>query len=120
MTLRHESLGNSGIAPIEALFNRGTYPTGGGSGVVNATGWELDEGYATITLPSMRMVADLSDWDPSVWQNLTCTSGHAFHRNYVDQADDWASGTQFPWAYSPEAIDDATQAVLVLEPTRYP
>lgn len=117
LTLRHESFGNSGIAPIEALFNRGPYPTGGGSGVVNATGWELDEGYATTSVPSMRMVVDLSDWDQSVWQNLTGTSGHAFHRNYVDQADDWAQGKQFPWAYSPEATDDATQAVLVLEPT---
>ena len=118
LTLRHESFGNSGIAPIEALFNRGPYATGGGSGVVNATGWELDEGYATSTVPSMRMVADLSDWDASVWQNLTGTSGHAFHPNYVDQADDWAQGNQFPWAYSPDAIDDATEDTLVLEPDR--
>lgn len=117
LTLRHESFGSSGIAPIEALFNRGPYPTGGGSGVVNATGWELDDGYATTTVPSMRMVADLSDWDASVWQNLTGTSGHAFHRNYVDQADDWAQGNQFPWAYSLDAIDDATEDTLVLQPS---
>ncbi|WP_303909163.1 hypothetical protein [Enteractinococcus helveticum] len=38
-------------------------------------------------------------------------------RNYVDQAETWAQGKQFPWFFTQEVIDDATQAVLVLEPT---
>ena len=32
VTLRNQTLGDSGIGPIEALFNRGAYPVGGGSG----------------------------------------------------------------------------------------
>ncbi|HIY86935.1 MAG TPA: penicillin acylase family protein, partial [Candidatus Yaniella excrementavium] len=118
LTLTHESFGTSGIGPIEALFNRGPYPVGGGSGVVNATGWDLDESYATSTVPSMRMVVDLDDWDRSVWHNLTGASGHAFHENYVDQTEDWALGQQSPWHYSAQAVNHATKDTLVLQPTQ--
>lgn len=116
LPLTHETFGTSGIAPLEALFNRGPYPTGGGSGVVNATGWELDASYATESVPSMRMVLDLDEWDNSVWQNLTGTSGHTFHLNYVDQTDDWAQGAQFSWRYSAETIEEAAVDTLVLQP----
>lgn len=116
LKLTHETFGTSGIGVIEALFNRGPYEVGGGSGVVNATGWDMDESYATDTVPSMRMVADLDDWDQSVWQNFTGTSGHAFHKHYVDQAEDWTEGNQYPWSYSTEAIENATETTLTLQP----
>ena len=38
VTLRNQTLGTSGIKPVEALFNRGAFSVGGGPGVVNATG----------------------------------------------------------------------------------
>src|SRR5690606_2900160 len=116
ITLRSDTLGSSGIAPIEALFNRGPYPVGGGASVVNATGWKLGESYATTTVPSMRMVVDLADFDDSSWNHLTGASGHAFHPHYVDQTEDWAAGIQTPWAFSPEAVDAATVDTLVLTP----
>src|SRR5699024_760579 len=117
LPLTHETFGTSGIAPIEALFNRGPYPTGGGSGVVNAAGWDLDQSYATESVPSMRMVINLDDWDKSTWQNLTGASGHAFHTHYVDQAEDWAEGNHYPWFYSAEIIGDAAENTLTLEST---
>lgn len=119
LPLTHGTFGTSGITIVERLFNRGPYPTGGGSGVVNATGWSLDgDGYATTTVPSMRMVVDLSDWDASSWINLTGTSGHAFHPHYVDQAADWAEGTQRPWPYTPAAVEQATVDTLTLHPAQ--
>lgn len=116
ITLTHGTFGESGIAPIEALFNRGPYDTSGGSGVVNATGWALGEGYQTTTVPSMRMVIDVSNWDASTWQNLTGQSGHAFHKNYTDQVDGWATGEQYAWAFSTKAVDAATKDTLTLTP----
>lgn len=118
ITLTHGSFGESGIAPIEALFNRGPYDTPGGSGVVNATGWSLGEGYATSTVPSMRMVIDVSDWDASTWQNLTGQSGHAFHKNYTDQVAGWAVGEQYGWAFTPKAVDAVTKDTLTLSPAK--
>ena len=116
LPLTHQSFGTSGIAPVEALFNRGPVETGGGSGVVNATGWDMDEGYETTTVPSLRMVIDVSDWDASTWQNLTGQSGHAFHPHYRDQAEGWATGDQYAWTYSPEAVDRAEEDSLTLTP----
>ena len=116
ITLTHGTFGESGIAPIEALFNRGPYATPGGSGVVNATGWSLGEGYATSTVPSMRMVIDVSDWDASTWQNLTGQSGHAFHKNYTDQVDGWTRGEQYAWDYTPDAVAAAATDTLTLTP----
>ena len=37
ITLTSDTFGSSGIAPIEWLFNRGPFPVGGGSAVVDAT-----------------------------------------------------------------------------------
>ena len=118
ITLTHGTFGESGIAPVEAIFNRGPYDTSGGSGVVNATGWTLGEGYATSTVPSMRMVIDVSDWDASTWQNLTGQSGHAFHKNYTDQVEGWATGEQYAWAFSPEAVGAAAKDTLTLTPEK--
>ena len=116
LPLTHDTLGTSGIAPVEMLFNRGPYPVGGGASVVNATGWLLGESYATTTVPSMRMVIDLADFDESTWNHLTGASGHAFHQHYTDQTDDWTKGLQKPWAFSDKAVRAAAVDTLVLQP----
>ena len=116
LSLRNGTFGESGIAPIEAIFNRGPYKTGGGSSLVNATGWSLDEGYATATVPSMRMVIDLADFDASTWNHLTGNSGHAFHPNYVDQTPIWQVAGHQPWSFSPDAVQAAARETLRLVP----
>lgn len=117
--LTHDTFGTSGIKPIEWLFNRGPFPTGGGAGVVNATGWDLDSGsYATTTVPSFRAVMDVANWDASTWLNLTGASGHAFHKHYTDQAEVWAAGEQYAWAFSSEATDRLAKDTLILTPRK--
>ncbi|OJU41302.1 MAG: penicillin acylase family protein [Microbacterium sp. 69-10] len=116
LTLRSSTLGSSGIAPIEMLFNRGPFPVSGGSSLVNATGWKVGESYATTTVPSMRMVVDLADFDDSTWIHLTGASGHAFNEHYTDQTEDWAAGVQHPWAFTKKAVAEATVDTLVLKP----
>lgn len=116
LPLISDTFGASGIAPIEWLFNRGPFPVGGGSSVVNATGWSLGGDFATVTVPSMRMVIDLDDFDASGWNHLTGASGHTFHTNYTDQTETWQRAELTPWAYTPEAVDASTTDTLVLTP----
>lgn len=117
ITLTSGTFGQSGIAPIEALFNRGPYPVGGGSAVVDATGWRLGSGsFATSTVPSMRMTVDLADLDASRWNHLTGTSGHAFHPNYIDQVAAWQEQRQTPWPFSLDAVRAAATDTLTLTP----
>ncbi|WP_235940811.1 penicillin acylase family protein [Paramicrobacterium fandaimingii] len=116
LTVRNASLGESGIAPVEKIFNRGPYSVGGGSSVVNANGWDAAQGYEVNWVPSMRQVIDMSDFDASTWINLTGSSGHAFHPNYVDQTPLWAAHETLPWAFTAEARADAAEHTLVLTP----
>ena len=116
LPLRSGTFGESGIAPIEWLFNRGPYPVGGGSSVVDATGWTLGDGFETVTVPSMRMIVDLSDLDASRWNQLTGESGHAFHEHYTDQTEAWQRIELTPWPFSGSAVDAATTDTLTLVP----
>jgi penicillin amidase len=116
LTLRNASLGTSGVAPIEWLFNRGPWPVGGSSSVVDAVGWDASEGFGADRVPSMRMIVDLSDFDKSTWINLTGASGHAFDAHYTDQTDLWAAGKTRPWPFSAAAIQAAARQTLTLRP----
>ncbi|WP_200948665.1 penicillin acylase family protein [Microbacterium sp. Root61] len=116
LTLTSDTFGSSGIAPIEWLFNRGPYPVGGGSSVVNATGWSIGNGFETITVPSMRMIVDLADFDASQWNHLTGNSGHAFHPNYIDQTEAWQKVELSPWPFTLGAVQDAATYTLTLTP----
>lgn len=116
LELVNGSLGTSGIAAVEALFNRGPLPVGGSKDAVDATGWNVQNGYAITAVPSMRMVVDLSDLDQSRWINLTGASGHAFHENYWDQTQAWARGDLLPMYSSPEAVKKAARHTLRLNP----
>ncbi len=116
LTLRNQTLGESGVGLVEKLFNRGPFQLGGGSSVVDATAWDASEGYDVTAAPSMRMVVDLSDLDKSRWINLTGASGHAFHPNYVDQTKLWATGRTLAWPYTREAVESARKHTLTLHP----
>ncbi len=115
-TFRNETLGESGILPIEALFNRGPYPTGGGASIVNATGWSYEDGYQVKWVPSERMVLDLSDWDAAKAIHTTGQSGHAFDRHYVDMARRWAQVEYLPLPWTKEAVEAQTVETLRLVP----
>ncbi len=116
LTLRSDTFGSSGIAPLEALFNRGPYEVGGGSSVANATGWRLGDSFETVTVPSLRMIVDLGDLDASQWQNLTGNSGHVMHPNYIDQVEAWQRVELAPWAFSPRAVAEEATHTLTLTP----
>ncbi|MBT2498903.1 penicillin acylase family protein [Agromyces sp. ISL-38] len=116
LTLTNASFGESGIAPIEWLFNRGPYELGGGSSIVNAIGWDASIGYGVHWVPSMRLIVDLGDADASRWVNLTGASGHAFHPNYADQTPLWQRGETRPWPSTLQAIRDTARDTLQLRP----
>ncbi|MFG1684876.1 penicillin acylase family protein [Nonomuraea sp. NPDC049269] len=116
LTLTNGSLGTSGIAPIEALFNRGPFEVPGSKDAPNATGWNVQRDYTVTSVPSMRMVVDLGDLDKSGWINLTGASGHAFHDNYWDQAPLWAKGELLPMYSKPSTVQKAAVHTLRLTP----
>ena len=113
MDLVNQSLGQSDVAVVRWLFNRGGYEVGGGDSIVNATGWTAPAGFQVDTAPSMRMVVSLEDFDDSRWINLTGVSGHPFSEHYVDQTDLWVEGETLPWYFSRDRFDEGDTLTLV-------
>jgi penicillin amidase len=115
-TFRNQTLGKSGVAPIEALFNRGEFRTSGGEAIVNATGWNATKGYSVDWLPSMRMIVDLGDLRNSVTVHTTGESGHAYHPHYIDMADMWRNIQYYPMLWNEQAVISNAATYLVLKP----
>ncbi len=115
-TFRNSTLGNSGVALIENLFNRGPYPTAGGESIVNATGWTTYESYEVDWLPSMRMIVDLSDLDNSLTVHTTGESGHAGHQHYTDMVDMWRNIEYYPMYWGEQAVTSNAKSQLRLVP----
>ncbi len=116
ITFENQSLGKSGVGPVEAIFNRGEFPTAGGAGIVNATGWDANESYAVKSVPSMRMIVDLGDLTNSLTIHTTGQSGHAYHTHYVDMADMWRNIQHLPMLWDREAIEQDAEGHLRLVP----
>jgi penicillin amidase len=114
LELRNASFGNSGIAPIEWLFNNGPIPVSGGNNIVNATGWDPAAGYEVDAVPSMRMIVDMSNLDSSRWVQVSGESGHAFSAHYSDQLDLWRTGQTLPMPWSEPSIRRSATDILTL------
>ena len=115
-TFRNSTLGESGIAPIEALFNRGPYAAAGGSSIVNATGWDYQDGYEVVSLPSERMIVNLANLPDSVMVHTTGQSGHAYHPHYTDMIDAWRLIEYRPMVWTRQQAEGTAAEVLTLTP----
>lgn len=115
-TFRNQTFGQSGIGIIEALFNRGPLPTSGGEAIVNATGWSVEEPYATRSLPSMRMIVDLGDLTNSLAMHTTGQSGHAYHPHYADMIEPWRKIQYHPMLWDRNSVEQAAVERLTLSP----
>jgi penicillin amidase len=116
ITFRNPSLGESGVAPIEAIFNRGPFRTSGGDEIVNATGWNAAESYEVDSMPSERMIVDLQNLNNSLSIITTGQSGHAYHPHYIDMADPWRLIEYHPMLWDRGQIEADAEGHLRLVP----
>jgi len=107
-----------GIGPLGLLFNRGPFPSSGGSSIVNANSWVESKGYDVVGLPSMRMIVDLSDLANSFTIHTTGQSGHAFHTHYIDMAETWGMNQLHPMLWDKGQIQEAQAGKLTLLPAK--
>ena len=113
--LRNQTLGTSGNAAVEALFNRRRDAVGGAPATVNALAYGAD-GYTVTNGPTMRMLVDLGDADAGRWVNQSGASGHPFGPYYADQADLWVADRTWPMVTTRNAVAAQTRHTLVLQP----
>lgn len=121
LTFHNQTLGISGIGPIESIFNRGPYQTSGGGSIINNTAWDATEtdgkkAYQVVSLPSERLIVDISDLPASLSVITTGESGHAYHTNYADQADLWRNIQYHPMLWGRQQVESTAKQHLVLTP----
>jgi penicillin amidase len=115
-TFENQSLGQSGIAPIEAIFNRGPVPVDGTIATVNNTGYSMNDPYGVMTVPSYRQIIDLDDLPRSVSMHTTGQSGHPYHPHYDDMIDPWRDIEYHPQLWERADVEADAEGVLVLKP----
>ncbi len=116
VTFANQSLGKSGIGPIENLLNRGPFQTAGGSAIVNATGWDVGTSFQVNWLPSMRMIVDMSNLDNSITVHTTGESGHIDNPHYIDMADLWRNIQYYPMHWNQDSVKADAEGHLTLVP----
>ncbi|OYO24522.1 penicillin acylase family protein [Enemella dayhoffiae] len=117
LRLQNQTFGSSGVGLLEALFNRGNEPVGGGTAIVEAFGFDDRKwGFEVTSGPTMRMAVDLADPDRSRWVNQSGQSGHIFHPHYDDQLRRLARNDLAPWPCTPDAVQAAAVDRLELTP----
>ncbi len=115
-TFRNQSLGQSGIALIERIFNRGPVPADGTIATVNNTAYSVGAPYAVRTVPSYRQIVDIGDWSRSLSMHTTGQSGHPFHRHYDDMIDPWRNIRYHPMLWNRAEVEASAEGILRLVP----
>jgi len=132
-SFREETLGASGIAPLEWYLNRGPVPVSGAPGAVlnnhhrpelgyadpskpgsEATG--LDRVFDVAVAPSYRLTIDLSDLDGARIVQTTGQSGNAFDAHYGDLIERWSKGEWLALPWDRDAMLVGAAATLTLQP----
>jgi penicillin amidase len=114
VTLVHLPLGQSGIGPLEAIFNSDTLPARGAAFTVDAATPSVGRPFVVVSGASQRFIADLAELENSRAVLTTGQSGHAFHRHREDQVGLWQEVEDHPMPFRRERIE--VEGVLILRP----
>jgi len=129
ITFEEQTLGSSGIAPLEWIFNKGAYAVPGSCTTVLKTcvditeDWpaegetpNLQQRFDTISGPSYRLAVDMSKLDEATIIQTTGQSGLPFDSHYGDYIQRWIDNQPFPLPFTADAVEASKAQVLTLEP----
>lgn len=116
----HHAQFNHALGPLQppaeaARFNVGPLEKGGGDSTPMMAAYRLP-GFEVHLGASVRMVVDVGDWDKSVCINTPGQAGDPRSPYYGNLAPLWARGDYVPMLYSRQAVDEATEKRVVLNP----
>lgn len=113
---RNQSLGKSGIAPIESMLNRGPIAANGANDVVNNEPFNVMAPYEVSLLPSYRQIIDLSDFTKSQSMHTTGQSGHTGNKHYGDMIPMWRDVKYHVMLWTQQQAEHSAVDTLVLRP----
>ncbi len=99
------------------LLNRGPYPVGGDGDTVLQSSYSFRTPYAASRwLPSLRFIADTSNWDRCLSVHVPGQSGRPGARHYDDQIAIWLRGEHHPMPFTRPAVEAATESLQYFVP----
>lgn len=116
ITLVEAPLGQSGIKPVERIFNSPTIPARGDNFTVDAGSFRYSNPFTMVHGSSQRMIVDLSNLENSLSIQTTGQSGQAFHPHRLDFVSMWQNVEYHPQLFSREKVDANAEAELTLTP----
>ncbi|MCB9436161.1 MAG: penicillin acylase family protein [Anaerolineales bacterium] len=101
-------------------LNHGPYEMSGGTGIINATAYQLTEDaqFLVRTLPAYRLIVDLDDFGNSRAMHTTGQSGHPASDHYKDMIVPWRTIEYHDVQWGANAIREQATKRLELEPIR--
>jgi penicillin amidase len=116
LTFRNRTFGESGIGPVESIFNRGPFPMSGGITQVNQASWDYDKPFEVSFITTLRQIIDLGDLSNSLMTHSTGQSGHPTHRHYDDFIEEWRNVEYHPTLWERLDVERNSKQKLVLNP----
>jgi penicillin amidase len=101
---------------VTKSWSRGPFAVGGGNVTVNAQYWNGGAPFAVTSIPALRFVTEVGNWDETILVLPVGQSGRPWSRHYSDQISSWTNLETVRFPFSREAVDAATAARLELLP----
>jgi penicillin amidase len=105
--------------PLIGLLFRKTgeterFPFAGDGGTLDTNSWEDPGTFDVVSMPSMRLVADLADWDRTVLMLPTGQSARLWSTNSGVRIQAWNHGGPQELPFSRAAVESSARARLVM------
>ena len=110
------TLGQSGIAPIEWIFNRSPVEIDGGLETLFRSRYDINEPFGVIALSSYLQIVDLDDLSRSLSMHTTGQSGHPFNKHYDDMIDPWRNHQYHSMLWNRDQVETGAESYLQLMP----
>jgi penicillin amidase len=110
--LIHHPLSAAVKPEVRSRLDVGPMPRGGDSYTITATGGADNQ----TSGGSLKMIANLDDWDRSVALNNPGQSGDPRSPHYRDLFELWARGKYFPIFFTRKLVESVTEQSLTLQP----
>jgi len=105
------------VKPLNLIFNRGPYPVGGDQDtLLRARNVPRFPFPPVGTVPALRFIADLNDWEKCRIVIAGSQSGHVASRHYADQIPLWLAGRYRPMPFARAQVECAARHRLGLIP----
>ena len=99
-------------------WSRGPFPVPGDNVTINAQYWSVRRPYRVTSIPALRFVTEVGNWDNTVLVLPVGQSGRPWSPHYSDQISEWLDLEPVRMPFSPEAVAAAAKAKLEILPTR--